>query len=100
MERKWNESLTTFQKAAELDPANVCFRRETPALQWHLGLMDAAEKNLGYIPKKSGPIRPIPVQPCCLAWCSMRVEITGMRPGCPALDSIWQSTRRIAQLAV
>lgn len=52
MEGKWNESLTTFQKAVELDPANVSFRRETAAVQWHLGLMDAAEKNLDYILKK------------------------------------------------
>ena len=52
LEGKWKESLTNFQKAVELDPANVGFRRETAAVQWHLGLMDSAEKNLKYILKK------------------------------------------------
>jgi tetratricopeptide (TPR) repeat protein len=52
LESKWSESLSYFQKAVDLDPANVGFRRETAAVQWQLGLMDAAERNVSYILKR------------------------------------------------
>lgn len=53
LEAKWKESLIKFEKAVELDPSNISFRREAAAVQWQLGQMNAAEKNLDYILKKA-----------------------------------------------
>ena len=53
LEGKWNEALASFQKAVELAPTNISFRRETAAVQWQLGLMPSAEKNLRYVLAKS-----------------------------------------------
>jgi len=53
LEGKWSEALASFQRAVELDPANINFRRETAAVQWQLGLLPSAEKNLRYVLKKS-----------------------------------------------
>jgi tetratricopeptide (TPR) repeat protein len=49
LEGKWKEALVSFQKAVDLEPTNVNFRRETAAVQWQLGLMSSAEKNLNYV---------------------------------------------------
>ena len=49
---KWNEALASFQKAVQLEPENLDFRRETAAVQWQLGLMPAAESNLHYVLEK------------------------------------------------
>ena len=52
LEEKWNEALRCFQKAVELEPTNINFRRETAAVQWQLGMLPSAEKNLEYVLKK------------------------------------------------
>ena len=56
----WSEALESFQKAIDLAPENLDFRRETAAVQWQLGLMSSAEKNLQYVlarhPDDSGAI--------------------------------------------
>jgi tetratricopeptide (TPR) repeat protein len=49
LEGKWTEALNSFKKAVDLDPTNINFRRETAAVQWQIGLMSSAEKNLRYI---------------------------------------------------
>lgn len=49
---KWNEALECFQRAVELAPNNLDFRRETAAVQWQMGLMPAAEGNLQYVLQK------------------------------------------------
>lgn len=49
LEAKWKEALESFQKAVDLAPENLDFRRETAAVEWQLGLMSAAEKNLRYV---------------------------------------------------
>jgi tetratricopeptide (TPR) repeat protein len=46
LEGKWKEALASFQKAVDLAPEDIKFRRETAAVQWQLGLMAPAEKNL------------------------------------------------------
>jgi len=51
LDGKWHESLKSFKKAVELEPANLNFRRETAAVQWQLGIIDDAEKNLDYVLK-------------------------------------------------
>src|SRR5215475_3758992 len=51
LEEKWNEALGSFQKAVDLEPTNINFRRET-AVQWQLGMLSSAEKNLEYVLKK------------------------------------------------
>jgi tetratricopeptide (TPR) repeat protein len=51
LEGKWRESLKNFEQAVALEPANLSYRRETAAVQWQLGLMDGAEKNLAYVLK-------------------------------------------------
>jgi tetratricopeptide (TPR) repeat protein len=60
LEGKWKEALERFQKAIDLAPENLDFRRETAAVQWQLGLMPSAEKNLQYVlardPGDSGAI--------------------------------------------
>src|SRR5580765_7242630 len=60
LEGKWKEALASFQKAVELAPEDINFRRETAAVQWQLGLMSPAEKNLQYVlaknPSDSGSI--------------------------------------------
>jgi tetratricopeptide (TPR) repeat protein len=53
LEGKWNEALVSFQRAVELAPTDIGFRRETAAVQWQLGLMSSAEKNLRYVLAKS-----------------------------------------------
>jgi len=52
LQEKWKESLQSFQKAVALAPQNLDFRRETAAVQWQLGLMSSAEKNLNYVLEK------------------------------------------------
>lgn len=49
LQGKWNEALESFQKAIDLAPENLDFRRETAAVEWQLGLMSSAEKNLRYV---------------------------------------------------
>lgn len=49
LQGKWKEALESFQKAIDLAPENLDFRRETAAVQWQLGLMSSAEKNLQYV---------------------------------------------------
>jgi len=49
LEGKWKPALETFQKAIDLAPENLDFRREAAAVQWQLGLMPAAERNLEYV---------------------------------------------------
>src|SRR4029077_8107401 len=49
LQGKWKEALESFQKAIDLAPQNLEFRRETAAVQWQLGLMSSAEKNLHYV---------------------------------------------------
>jgi tetratricopeptide (TPR) repeat protein len=49
LQSKWREALGSFEKAVELDPVNLNFRREAAAVQWQLGLWDPAEANLRYI---------------------------------------------------
>ena len=60
LEGKWKEALASFQKAVDLAPQDINFRRETAAVQWQLGLMVPAEKNLQYVlaknPNDSGSI--------------------------------------------
>src|SRR5437762_1626094 len=60
LQGKWREALESFQKAIDLAPENLDFRRETAAVQWQLGLMASAEKNLHYVlakhPGDSGAI--------------------------------------------
>ena len=51
LEGKWSESLKSFQKAVELAPSDINFRREAAAVEWQLGLLDAAEENVRYILK-------------------------------------------------
>jgi tetratricopeptide (TPR) repeat protein len=48
----WNDALESFQKAVQLAPENLDFRREAAAVQWQLGLMPAAESNLHYVLEK------------------------------------------------
>lgn len=52
LQGKWKEALESFQRAVNLDPGNIDFRRETAAVQWQLGLMSSAENNLNYILEK------------------------------------------------
>src|SRR5215467_2172857 len=49
LEEKWKDALGNFQKAVVLDPGNINFRRETAAVEWQLGLLPSARKNLTYI---------------------------------------------------
>jgi tetratricopeptide (TPR) repeat protein len=49
LEGKWNEALASFQRAVDLDPSNINFRREIAAVQWQVGLLSSAEKNLNYV---------------------------------------------------
>src|SRR5437879_7630716 len=49
LQGKWKEALESFQKAIDLAPENLDFRRETAAVQWQLGLLPSAEKNLRYV---------------------------------------------------
>src|SRR5690242_6061349 len=52
LQGKWTEALKSFQKAVQLAPENLDFRRETAAVQWQMGLMPAAESNLRYVLEK------------------------------------------------
>jgi cellulose synthase operon protein C len=52
LQGKWNDALECFQKAVQLAPDNLDFRRETAAVQWQMGLMPAAEGNLQYVLEK------------------------------------------------
>lgn len=55
LQGKWKEALASFQRAVDLDPSNINFRREIAAVQWQLGLLSSAEKNLNYVlGKRSG----------------------------------------------
>jgi len=60
LQGKWKEALDSFQRAVDLDPSDLNFRRETAAVEWQLGLMIPAEKNLQYVltkhPGDSGAI--------------------------------------------
>lgn len=53
LQSKWREALGSFEKAVELDPENLNFRREAAAVQWQLGLLGPAEANLGYVLQRS-----------------------------------------------
>lgn len=52
LEGDWNQALGSFQKAVDLEPENISFRRETAAVQWQLGLMSPAKKNLNFVLEK------------------------------------------------
>ena len=52
LQGKWNEALACFQKAVNLAPENLDFRREAAAVQWQMGLVPAAELNLQYVLEK------------------------------------------------
>ncbi len=52
LQGKWNQALQSFEKAIQLAPENLDFRRETAAVQWQLNLMPAAESNLQYVLKE------------------------------------------------
>jgi tetratricopeptide (TPR) repeat protein len=52
LEGEWNQALGSFQKAVDLEPENMNFRRETAAVQWQLGLMSPAKKNLNFVLEK------------------------------------------------
>jgi tetratricopeptide (TPR) repeat protein len=60
LQEKWKPALDSFQKAIDLAPENLDFRRETAAVQWQLGLMPSAERNLRYVltrhPSDSGAL--------------------------------------------
>ena len=71
LESKWNEALKSFQKAVQLDPQNLDFRRETAAVQWQMGLMPAAESNLHYVLEK------LPKDPGALLLLGLVKEKTG-----------------------
>lgn len=49
LQGKWKEALESFRKAIDLAPENLDFRRETAAVEWQLGLLSLAEKNLQYV---------------------------------------------------
>jgi tetratricopeptide (TPR) repeat protein len=49
LQGKWKEALESFRKAIDLAPENLDFRRETAAVEWQLGLLSSAEKNLQYV---------------------------------------------------
>ena len=49
LQNKWQAALEAFQKAINLAPDNLDFRREAAAVQWQLGLMPAAEQNLQFV---------------------------------------------------
>jgi Flp pilus assembly protein TadD len=53
LEGKWKESLASLQSAVRLEPASINYRREAAAVQWQLGLVDGAEKNLSYVLAKA-----------------------------------------------
>jgi tetratricopeptide (TPR) repeat protein len=46
LQGKWKEALESFRNAIELAPENLDFRRETVAVEWQLGLMSSAERNM------------------------------------------------------
>jgi len=52
LEGKWDEALESFERAVHLAPENVDFRRETAAVEWQMGRMPAAEKNLHSVLEK------------------------------------------------
>jgi Flp pilus assembly protein TadD len=49
LQGKWEEALESFQEAVDLDPTDINFRRETAAVQWQLGQMSAAGRNLRHV---------------------------------------------------
>jgi len=49
LQGKWKEALESFQKAVQLSPENLDFRRETAAVQWQMGLLAGSETNLKYV---------------------------------------------------
>ena len=46
---KWPQALASLEKAVKLEPGSVAYRREAAAVQWQLGLVNDAEKNLNYV---------------------------------------------------
>jgi tetratricopeptide (TPR) repeat protein len=52
LQAKWDAALLEFERAVALEPQNIGFRREAAAVQWQVGSLDAAERNLGYVLKK------------------------------------------------
>jgi len=52
LQGKWRDALEYFQKAVQLAPGNLDFRRETAAVQWQLNLLPAAQTNLRYVLEK------------------------------------------------
>jgi tetratricopeptide (TPR) repeat protein len=82
LEGKWKEALESFQKAIDLAPENLDFRRETAAVQWQLGLMPSAEKNLQYV------LREHPDDPGAILLLGLVKEKTGdYRKAAELLDS-------------
>ena len=82
LQEKWNEALVAFQKAIDLTPENLDFRRETAAVQWQLGLMSSAEKNLRYV------LREHPDDPGAILLLGLVKEKTGdYRKAAELLDS-------------
>jgi tetratricopeptide (TPR) repeat protein len=49
LQGKWKGALGSFRKAIDLAPENLDFRRETAAVEWQLGLLSSAERNLQYV---------------------------------------------------
>lgn len=49
LQNKWQAALEAFQKAIDLAPDNLDFRREAAAVEWQLDLMPAAEQNLQFV---------------------------------------------------
>jgi len=49
LQGNWHAALEGFQKAIELAPDNLDFRREGAAVQWQLGMLPAAEQNLQFV---------------------------------------------------
>jgi tetratricopeptide (TPR) repeat protein len=82
LQEKWNEALEAFQQAIDLTPENLDFRRETAAVQWQLGLMSSAEKNLQYV------LREHPDDPGAILLLGLVKEKTGdYRKASELLDS-------------
>jgi len=52
LEEKWTEAIRNFERAVELEPSNLNFRREAAAVQWQQGRLGAAEANLRYVLEK------------------------------------------------
>jgi tetratricopeptide (TPR) repeat protein len=74
LQSKWQAALEAFQKAIDLAPDNLDFRREAAAVQWQLGLMPAAEQNLQFV------LTRLPQDPGSLLLLGLVKEKTGHYP--------------------